>query len=237
MFNQCFFTYTLFIIHCKQLEEERKQIESQIRSNGGNYHPDLSRHCTHLLCASTAGKKYEAALKWNIQCVGIEWLYQSIERGMALDSKYFGLDIEPAKRGLEAWDRDTSLKLSVPSGLMDFSYDTIAPIDAQNGGRKRRRRAGSQIAQQGIWDGILGGVKNTQTNAIQNLGLTNIEESIYQQGISIVEEPVGHETTMDFNDPVRGLFEGLIFYTWGFTDKKVDGVRRWLTIRERFLQM
>src|SRR5271156_44034 len=67
-----------------KVEEERKFIESNIQAHGGEYHPDLSRQCTHLICASSEGKKYEAAAKWNIACVGVEWLFQSIERGMAL---------------------------------------------------------------------------------------------------------------------------------------------------------
>src|SRR5579859_3074232 len=74
-------------------EDDRKLIESQIRTYGGSYHPDLSRSCTHLLCASATGKKYEAALKWGIHCVGVEWLFQSIERGMTLEGRYFRLDI------------------------------------------------------------------------------------------------------------------------------------------------
>src|SRR5271170_7370304 len=113
------------------VEEERKLVEHQIRSHGGDYHPDLSRQCTHLLCASPAGKKYEAALKWNIQCVGVEWLYQSIERGMALDPKYFDLSIEPEKRGQGAWDKNAAMKLSAQSGLIDTSYDNIASTEIE----------------------------------------------------------------------------------------------------------
>jgi len=201
-------------------------IEDQIRSNGGNYHPDLSKQCTHLLCASTTGKKYEAALKWGIQCVGIEWLFESIERGMALEAKYFSLDIEPENRGQGAWDRNAALKLSAPSALMDLSFETTAPIEPENGTRKRRlRRAGSQIAQQGIWEGILGGVTSAQA-AHQNFPTkeANVEETFNRLPISIVEEPSGDACSKDYNDPVLGLFEGMIFYTWGFTDKQVFSV-------------
>lgn len=142
---------------------------------------------------------------------------------MALESKYFGLDIEPEKRGQGAWDRNAALKLSAPSGLMDFSCDTTAPIEADNGGRKRRlRRAGSQIAQQGIWDGILGGVTDAQTNINQNppaRNQRNGEETFHQ--LPIVEEPADDGFGMDLDYPILGLFEGLIFYTWGFTEKEV----------------
>lgn len=142
---------------------------------------------------------------------------------MALEAKYFSIDIEPEKRGQGAWDRNAALKLSAPSRLMDLSFETTAPIEPDNGSRKRRlRRAGSQIAQQGIWEGILGGVTDVQA-AHQNLPVkeANVEESFHPLPISITEEPSGDGFNTDYNDPVPGLFEGMIFYTWGFTDKQV----------------
>ena len=163
-------------------------------------------------------------MKWGIQCVGIEWLFESIKRGMALEAKYFSLDIEPEKRGQGAWNRNAALKFSLPSGLMDRSFETTAPIDFDNGTRKRRlRRAGSQISQQGIWEGILDGVTDAQTTH-QNpprKDLTSAEENFHQLPISIVAEPSADGFGMDCDDSVLGLFEGMIFYTWGFTNKQV----------------
>jgi hypothetical protein len=160
---------------------------------------------------------------------------------MALEPKYFGLDIEPEKRGQGAWDRNTALKLSGASGMIESSFDTTAPIEVDNGGRKRRlRRTGSQIAQQGIWDGILGGVTDAQTQADINLrarNTMNADEGFRQLPISIVEEPAEDGLRMDLDGLVPGLFEGLAFYTWGFTDKKVSAFRSRLTIREKSLRM
>jgi hypothetical protein len=157
---------------------------------------------------------------------------------MALEAKYFSLDIEPEKRGQGAWDRNAALKLSAPSGLMDLSFETTAPIEADNGTRKRRlRRAGSQIAQQGIWEGILGGVTDTQA-AHQNLPTkhpTNVDESFHQLPISIVEEPFANGFDMDHDNQMLGLFEGMIFYTWGFTDKQVFPRGKRLINREKSL--
>jgi hypothetical protein len=157
---------------------------------------------------------------------------------MALDAKYFRLDIEPEKRGEGAWDRNAALKLSAPSGLMQLSFETTAPIETDNGTRKRRlRRAGSQIAQQGIWDGILGGVTDAQA-AHQNLPAkeaTNVEEDFHQLPISIVEEPSVEGFNMDCGNPEPGLFEDMIFYTWGFTDKQVFPCRECLMNREKSL--
>jgi len=148
---------------------------------------------------------------------------------MTLESKYFGLDIEPEKRGQGAWDRNAALKLSEASGLIEFSFDTTAPIEVNNGGRKKRlRHSGSQIAQQGIWDGILGGVTDAQTPVDLNLPVRNTmntNDGFHQLPISIVEEPAEGGFGMDLDGSAPGLFEGLTFYAWGFTDAKVSAFR------------
>lgn len=195
-------------------EEDRKLLESRIKSHGGTYHPDLSRQCTHLLCASASGKKYEAALKWGLNCVGVEWLFQSIERGMALDPKYYGLDIDPQKRGEGAWDRNAMLKAS---GLSEVAVDKIVPMEFEGGGgRKRRlRRAGSKMAQE-VWDGILGGVTEQAPDTLH----VQTAEDVSMQSLHIADDMPGDVLGMDF-DQSKGLFDGMIFYTWGFNDKQV----------------
>jgi DNA replication regulator DPB11 len=191
-------------------------IEQQIRSHGGEYHPDLSRQCTHLLCASTSGKKYEAALKWGIACVGIEWLFQSIERGMALEAKFFTLDILPEKRGEGAWDR--SAALYGHSALLTTSLSTV-PTENENGTRKRRlRRTASEVAQQGILDGIFNGI--TEAN-FQTFEHEPFQETGFVPPVPIIEESANDGNAMDLDNSVTALFDGMVFYTWGFTDKKV----------------
>jgi hypothetical protein len=196
----------------------------------------LSKQCTHLLCASTAGKKYEAALKWHIQCVGIEWLHQSIERGMSLDSKYFTLDIEPAQRGEGAWDRNSALKALNQSGLVDPSLDKEVPIDFDSGARRRRlRRAGSKVAQEGLWEGILGGVIEAQNVPHPLSQPTSAHDAIGQPPPT--EEPAMGDYKLDFGGPPLGLFDGLTFYILGFTEKKVSQPRSILISREKFWPM
>jgi DNA replication regulator DPB11 len=191
-------------------------IEQQIRSHGGEYHPDLSRQCTHLLCASSSGKKYEAALKWGIACVGIEWLFQSIERGMALEAKFFTLDILPEKRGEGAWDRNAALYGH--SALLTTSLSTV-PTENENGTRKRRlRRTASEVAQQGILDGIFNGI--TETN-FQTFEQEPFQETGFVPPIPIIEESTNEGNSMNLDNSITALFDGMVFYTWGFTDKKV----------------
>ena len=211
-------------------EEDRRLIETEINSHGGTYHPDLSRQCTHLLCASASGKKYEAALKWGLNCVGVEWLFQSIERGMALDPKFYGLDIEPQKRGEGAWDRNAMLKASGPSGM---AIDKVVPIEFEGGGgRKRRlRRAGSKMAQE-VWDGILGGVTEQMLEDVP----VRTADDVAMQSLHIADNAPAEGFEMAFNES-KGLFDGMIFYTWGFNDKQVLESAQQLTSREKLLQM
>jgi hypothetical protein len=202
------------------IEEDRKLIEYEIRTNGGNYHPDLSRQCTHLICASSSGNKYEAALKWGIHCVGVEWLYQSIERGMALESQYFAINIAPERRGEGAWNRDAALRLTAPSGLS--SFDKVVSTDFENGVRKRRlRRAGSKIAQEGIWEGILNGVTDTRTLDIDETSMEMQLEDKSLEPVPVLEPIIDTLGVADLDHVPLGLFSGLIFYTWGFKDQKV----------------
>jgi hypothetical protein len=47
------------------------------------------------------------------------------------------------------------------------------------------------------------------------------EEQSFVQQIPMGEEPSANGTPMNVDEPLNGLFDGLIFYTWGFTEKKV----------------
>jgi hypothetical protein len=139
---------------------------------------------------------------------------------MALEPKYFGLEIEPEKRGEGSWDRNAA---QAQSGLLLPSYDQTVPVEFENGGRKRRlRRAGSQIAQEGIWEGILGGVMEPHNDGYhaQRDYQTTMEEPTFVQQIPVGEGNSTNATEMEI-ESANGLFDGMIFYIWGFTDKKV----------------
>jgi len=141
---------------------------------------------------------------------------------MSLEAKYFTLDIEPERRGEGAWDRNAAIPSSTFSGLIPPTND-ISTGEIDNGTRKRRlRRAGSKIAQEGIWEGILGGVTDVQTNTphIPEPIPTNRVPNGIDLRAPIPEEPAHEGFNMDIDTPA-GLFDGMIFYTWGFTDKKV----------------
>lgn len=137
---------------------------------------------------------------------------------MALDAKYFGIDIPPDQRGEGAWDRNAASMLSGPSALSAPPLDKVIPTDFENGMRRRRlRRAGSKVAQEGIWEGILGGVTDIQ--ALNTHETTRETEQTEKVPAPIPEANNGFFGTDDI--AMNRLFDGMVFYTCGFTERKV----------------
>ena len=134
---------------------------------------------------------------------------------MALDPKCYSLDIEPQKRGGGAWDRNAMLRAS---GLSGMSIDKAVPMEFDGGGgRKRRlRRAGSKMAQE-VWDGILGGATE---QAPENVPVRTADD-VSMQALHMTDDAPADGFGIDF-DQSKGLFDGMIFYTWGFNEKQVS---------------
>lgn len=70
--------------------------------NGATYHPDLTKQVTHLIAAAPTGKKYDFAVLNNINVVHPAWLADSLERGMALEEKYYNPNLPPDRVGVGA---------------------------------------------------------------------------------------------------------------------------------------
>ncbi|KAJ3061881.1 hypothetical protein HDU98_002229 [Podochytrium sp. JEL0797] len=54
--------------------DRRSIIEAQVTSLGARFAPDLTKDCSHLIAVSTAGKKYEFAVKHGLCIVDAEWV-------------------------------------------------------------------------------------------------------------------------------------------------------------------
>lgn len=86
----------------------RKDLENKVAANGGNYKPNLTKEETHLIAKDPTGAKYEFAEKWNIKTVTVEWIEQSLERGMILEETKYHPRIPAEKRGQGAWIQRTT---------------------------------------------------------------------------------------------------------------------------------
>ncbi|RPA92739.1 hypothetical protein L873DRAFT_1779016 [Choiromyces venosus 120613-1] len=126
---------------------ERKKIEDIAKLHGASYHPDLAKSVSHLIAAIPMGKKYEFARNNGISIVTVEWLYHSLERGMALDESFYDPKLPREKIGVGA-------KPSAPV----VSGESVEV----SGKRKIRKRAEDMLGSgsQHIWSDIMGQAAN-----------------------------------------------------------------------------
>ncbi|XP_067417850.1 DNA topoisomerase 2-binding protein 1 isoform X1 [Emydura macquarii macquarii] len=69
---------------------DRKEIQRLTTEHGGQYTGQLKMNeCTHLIVQEPKGQKYECAKKWNVQCVSIQWFFDSIENGFCQDEAMY----------------------------------------------------------------------------------------------------------------------------------------------------
>lgn len=130
----------------------RKKLEDDVNNNGGEYRGNLTKDVTHLIAKEPSGAKYKYAIDWNIKIVAVEWLEQSLERGMILDETLYNLSLPSLERGRNAWIRRVVSTSSL--GKRSFDSDT-----ALNGPRKLRRIASAKLNSQnvGLWTDIVSG--------------------------------------------------------------------------------
>lgn len=79
--------------------KQRMGLAKTFNDNGATYHGDLTKTVTHLVCNNPEGKKYEMARKWRITVVSIEWVRDSMQRGMALDESLYRPELPTEERG------------------------------------------------------------------------------------------------------------------------------------------
>ncbi|XP_062335902.1 DNA topoisomerase 2-binding protein 1 isoform X2 [Osmerus eperlanus] len=72
---------------------ERKEVQRLCQEHGGSYTGQLKMNeCTHLIVSEPSGPKYECARKWNVFCVSLHWLFDSIEKGFCQDESRYNVE-------------------------------------------------------------------------------------------------------------------------------------------------
>ncbi|KAI1827446.1 hypothetical protein F4861DRAFT_364837 [Xylaria intraflava] len=130
----------------------RAMIERKVTANGGVYVADLSKRVTHLIVSKPEGKKYSAARKWDIHCVSIEWLDDSIERGMILNEACYDPTLPLEDIGKGAWSRRDARQIILGKRAREGTA-----VPAEGGRRKLRKSASTRMNSQNqdIWGDIL----------------------------------------------------------------------------------
>ena len=210
----------------------RKRLEDSIGENGGEYHANLTKDCTHLIAKVPSGAKYTHAGNWGIKIVAVEWLEQSLEREMTLDETCYNLAIPASERGKNAWARRTVSTTSLGKRSRE---DDIGPQNT----RKLRRTASARLSSQnfGLWTDIVGieskpeDVKVDQwddqgkgTKQQEHNGGARSEERLME--ILPVKDPDpdhGAKLGLMADDLLQreGIFQGKMFLLHGFNERQV----------------
>ncbi|KAI1639181.1 hypothetical protein F4809DRAFT_638870 [Biscogniauxia mediterranea] len=208
----------------------RSMIEDKVINNGGEFIPDLSRRVTHLIAHRPDGKKYQAARRWGICTVSIEWLHDSVERGMILNEECYDPTLPPEERGQGAWTRKEVRRVSTGKRLRDGSVP--AP---EAGRRKLRKTASMKLSSQrdNLWGDIL--VKQSSVDqlrpnhderaqSVPSLLATDSAMSVTEKPPPAIEpENVNHQAHRE------GVFSHCRFFVSGFPKRREELVCHHLT--------
>lgn len=131
---------------------EWKDIAEKIQINGGNHRADLTRTCTHLIAKKPEGKKFNAARNWRVNTVTLDWLEQSLERGLILDESKFDPLLPIEEQGVDAWTKKDAAELN------NKKRGRSTNSGQDDGARKLRKTASIKLNSQHntLWGDILG---------------------------------------------------------------------------------
>ncbi|KAK0128600.1 hypothetical protein ONS95_000563 [Cadophora gregata] len=204
---------------------ERLEIAALVKANGATYEGDLTKSITHLISFRTEGAKYKAARSWKLKIVSIEWVRDSLERGMILDERLYDPALPPDERGKDAWDKTAPKRTSLGKRSRDESTTSL-----DGGKRKLRRTASTKLSTQNeqIWGDIVGGGARgsvTQVNRSGQWG-TNEEEitkpKAQSTSVEVQKSNQPMQPTIEKPQPAQGIFSGCRFYTYGFSPERTQ---------------
>ncbi|KAI0999518.1 hypothetical protein K3495_g8679 [Podosphaera aphanis] len=223
-----FFSLKFSMTGCDE-PAERLGIAELVRANGATYEGDLTKSITHLISFRTEGAKYKAAKSWGLKIISIEWLHQSLERGMMLEEKLFDPTLPIEERGQGAWDRTTPLKTSLGRRART---DSTGNLD--HGKRKLRKTANTKLSRQHdrIWADISCGTTGPQVHRSGNWEPES-DEMTPRLGPNLKTSTESQREEIQpkvecLPAPKTGIFAGCKFWLHEFSTSKIDILRNHL---------
>jgi DNA replication regulator DPB11 len=186
---------------------------------------------THLVANRPEGEKYKHAKQWGLKVVSVEWLMDSIERGMMLDETVYDPSLAPEERGKNAWTRRSMIPgVSLGKRGRPDGGNLADPEAALAGRRKLRRTASTKLQSQNsaIWTDIIGGGFDRKSMAADPAG-----EERQEANSPATIEPHPERDTVNLPSSTdatskelamaaeSGLFARRSFYLHGFDAKRV----------------
>ncbi|KXJ88758.1 hypothetical protein Micbo1qcDRAFT_213877 [Microdochium bolleyi] len=208
----------------------RTMIEDKVRSNGGDYTGDLSKSVTHLITYQPEGKKYRAAKNWGIYTVSIEWLHDSVERGMILSEDCYDPLMTPEERGKGAWNRKDVRPTLL--GKRPRENSTAAPAE---GRRKLRKSASMKLSSQrdNLWGDILTNRSTAdapdQPPPLERTASLLAGNSVMIESRQPANPPQPAMADTHISSEIPGpIFGACRFFVHGFASKRLDIVKEHL---------
>ncbi|CAB1349570.1 unnamed protein product [Coregonus sp. 'balchen'] len=107
---------------------ERKKVQRLCQQHGASYTGQLKMNeCTHLIVSEPSGQKYECAQKWNVFCVSLNWLFDSIEKGFCQDESRYTVErgAQKASKPHTSTPTGTSKKKEEGASLLGLSHISV----------------------------------------------------------------------------------------------------------------
>ncbi|KAK0663002.1 putative S-M checkpoint control protein rad4 [Cercophora samala] len=212
----------------------RQEIADLVEANGGRYTGDLVKDVTHLIAQRPEGKKYQASKRWGQHTVSVEWVRDSVERGMILDEKYYDPVLPPEERGVGAWNKERAQHAALGKRLRENA------AAQEDGKRKLRKTASMKLNSQrdNLWGDILGMGKPPQLEpapapAPAEPFATTPHQSTLSTSVQHVSQapPSGPTKSMDTQGSKlssfgrldeSGVFASCCFFITGFSANKTE---------------
>lgn len=204
-----------------------------MKAHGAVYEGDLTKSITHLISFRTEGAKYNAARNWRLHIVSLEWLRDSLERGMILDEKLYDPALPPDQRGLEAWNKTMPPRTALGKRPRD---DGTASDGSK---RKLRRTASAKLSTQNeqMWGDIVGSATASSTVAQVNRSgvwetnddhTANAPSSVSRQNAEETAQAGPTQVTVAHEPTIDGIFTGCRFLLVNYDDVRKDVLRQHL---------
>ncbi|KAL7920693.1 BRCT domain-containing protein [Trichoderma austrokoningii] len=201
--------------------EQRAKIAEIVKQNGGRFTGDLTRRCTHLIVNKPEGKKFTAAKSWGVHTVTLDWLNQSIERGMILEEAKFDPLLPTEEQGAGAWVKKDPKR----SSLGKRARSAILNGGPDEGARKLRKTASMKLSSQrnDLWGDILGRSASREYSFARENPLREEAQAPPTPTSEVPTQP-GYSLQED-----QGVFANCTFFIHGFPPQRATILEQTIT--------
>ncbi|CAH0004086.1 unnamed protein product [Clonostachys byssicola] len=203
--------------------EQNDEIAAQITANGGYYMDHLSVQSSHLVVKKPKGKKFVAAQTWGVKIVTLEWVTQSIGRGMILDEDKFDPMLPPEQQGVGA------IAIKHPPRQALGKRPSVGANGVDEGARKLRRIASMKLNNQRdkLWGDILAGGPSPDS-----LEPREGQPEAQPQKAESKKPEQPEQPSVPEKVPVpekEGIFSRCVFFIHGFREQRVAVLSQTIT--------